>query len=78
MDLDVDENGAINENEILYLADKLVKEDRIMSLKDRRIRYIETYCEDGEALDKINKRLDTAGIILKKIEKITGKGFIYG
>jgi molybdenum cofactor cytidylyltransferase len=77
IDLDVDENGMITENEILYLADKLVKGDRIMPLEERRAQYMSVYNENTEAQDKINKRFDTAGKILQKIKRISGKGLIY-
>ncbi|NLO25197.1 MAG: NTP transferase domain-containing protein [Clostridiales bacterium] len=78
MDLDVDEDGSITENEVLYLADKLVNGDRIMPLKERRTRYLEAYCGNLEALDRINKRFDAAEKVVKKIERITGRGFVYG
>ncbi len=77
MDLDVDEDSSITENEILYLADKLVNEDKIVSLKDRRTQYLEAFCGNSQALDKINKRFDAAEKIVKKIERITGRGFMY-
>ncbi|MGI6702778.1 MAG: hypothetical protein ACOX42_01885 [Clostridia bacterium] len=78
MDLDVDEDGSITENEILYLADKLVNEDKIMPLKTGEPDTWKHFVGITEALDKINKRFDAAEKIVKKIERITGRGFMYG
>ncbi|MFZ5969222.1 MAG: DVU_1551 family NTP transferase [Bacillota bacterium] len=77
-DIDVDENKKITENEILYLADKLVKEDQFMLLEERLQQYLKAYRDDLEALRKIKKRYDAAEKIMKKIEKISGKGIMYG
>ncbi|HOE57819.1 MAG TPA: NTP transferase domain-containing protein [Bacillota bacterium] len=78
IDIDVDEKGEITENEVLYLADKLVSGTKTMSLKDRREQSVKAFGGDTEILDKINKRFDDAARIIKKIEKTTGKGLIYG
>jgi molybdenum cofactor cytidylyltransferase len=78
MDIEVDINGKITENEILYLADKLVKEDRIMPLKERLELSLKACNGDDHAWGKINNRFEAADKIIKKIEKMTGKGFIYG
>jgi molybdenum cofactor cytidylyltransferase len=77
MDIEVDENGKITENEILYLADKLVKEDRILPLKQRLEMSLKAFNGDNQAWEKINNRFAAADKIIKKIEKMTGKGFIY-
>lgn len=78
IDIEVDDNGKINENEILYLADKLVKEDRIVSLEER-FKLSETKSSnDPQALLKMKNRFEAAAAIIKKIERATGKGFSYG
>lgn len=77
IDLDVDENGIITENEVLYLADKLVKEDKIMSLNDRCEQCLMTFAGDAKALYKINKRFDAAEKILRKAERISGRCLAY-
>jgi len=78
MDIDVDENGKVTENEILYLSDKLVKDDKIIPIKERMKQCIDAYRYDAEAQRKILCRFENAEKIIKKIEKITGKGFTYG
>jgi len=78
IDIAVNEKGRITENEILYLADKLVKEDSIMPLESRFRQYMNAYGDNLEALEKIKNRYDAAEKIIKKLENSTGKGFIYG
>ncbi len=76
-DLEVDENGEITENEILYLADKLVSGDKTISLEGRRELSIKAFGGSNEILDKINKRFDAAVAVVKKFEEIAGKGIIH-
>jgi putative nucleotidyltransferase with HDIG domain len=78
MEIEVDENSKIIENEILYLADKLVKEDRLVPLKERRELSLKAYNIDDSVFKKITSRFEAADQIIRKIEKMTGTGFIYG
>lgn len=50
MDIAVDEQERITENEILYLADKLVREDKIVPLEIRLQQHMELYRGDTEVL----------------------------
>lgn len=77
-DIEVDDQERIIESEILYLADKLVKEDKVISLNQRFNSSFDKYKDSPEALSKIKNRRDAAYKIIKKIEAATGKGFIYG
>ncbi|MEA4926539.1 MAG: NTP transferase domain-containing protein [Syntrophomonadaceae bacterium] len=77
-DIEVDGQGGITESEILYLADKLVQEDKVISLNQRFNHSLHKYEDSPEALNKIKNRKDAAYKIIKKIEAATGKGFIYG
>lgn len=77
MDIDVCDKEPITENEILYLADKLVKEDGICRLDERFQQAIKKVGDNTQAIEKINKRWLSAKSIIKKIERITGKGFTY-
>ncbi|WHH58654.1 DVU_1551 family NTP transferase [Petroclostridium sp. X23] len=77
-DIKVDEDDMITENEILYLADKLVKEDKVVALKDRFALALKAYGDHPEVLMKIKNRWDAANKIIRKIEKRTGRGFHYG
>lgn len=78
MDIVVNEATDISENEILYLADKLVKEDKVCSLDERFSQPLKDNANNPQAVNKIMGRLNSAKEIIKKIEKLTGKGFIYG
>jgi putative nucleotidyltransferase with HDIG domain len=78
MEIEVAEIDKITENEILYLADKLVKEDRIMPLQERLELSLKAFNCDDHAYKKITGRFEAADKIIRKIEKMTQKGFIYG
>lgn len=78
MDIEVNDDGKVTESEILYLADKLVKEDKLISLEERFQPSFKKYHHNPEVLSKIENRRDAAYKIIKKIEALTGKGFIYG
>ncbi len=58
------------EKEIVYLADKLVSEDRIISLRDRFAVPLETYKNDHVAIGSITQRLNNAAMIQRKIEDL--------
>lgn len=77
-DIKVKEEEAITEAEILYLADKLVKEDKLVSIEQRFNYSLHKYKDSPEALMKIVNRRDAAYKIIEKIETITGTGFVYG
>jgi len=77
MDIRVDENQDITPNEILYLADKLVKEDRIVPLKIRMEETMELYGGNKEAMDNIQNRYKMAEKIMKKLKINNGKMPIY-
>lgn len=76
--IEVDDEGEITESEILYLADKLVREDRMISLVERFDSARKKYRNDPEALSNIEHRRDAAYKIIQKIESVTHTGFIYG
>lgn len=78
MDITVDEQERITENEILYLADKLVREDKIVPLEIRLQQHMELYRGDTEVLAKIENRYDMAKKIIEKIKEINGEKLIYG
>ena len=69
MNIIVDENGPLNENELLYLADKLVHEDRTVSLQDRFCHSIRKFKENPKAAEKIKARWEMAEKIMEKIKK---------
>ncbi|MBI6872522.1 DVU_1551 family NTP transferase [Clostridium aciditolerans] len=77
MDIKVGEKENITENEILYLADKLVKEDKVMPLECRFDRCLLKHKNDFEAEDKIKQRYIEAKKVISKIEAVIGKSFDY-
>lgn len=77
MDIEVNENDEINENEILYLSDKLVEEDRCVLLKERFDRSFLKYNNNLEAQRKMKKRLRDAEKIVNKVENAVGKKIEY-
>jgi hypothetical protein len=76
-DIEVNEDADITENEILFLADKLVKEDKIVSIEERFREPLVKFSDKPDVLDNIMKRRDAAYKIVNKIEKIIGKGILW-
>lgn len=77
-DIEVGEKGGITESEILYLADKLVREDRRISIEERFGNSLDKFKDNPEAMRKIENRRTAAYKIVKKIEAATGREFIGG
>jgi len=78
MDIEVNVNAPLNENELLFLADKLVSEDEACGF-EKRFEKAFLKCEGNlEAQKNIMKRLNATKMIIKKIENLTGKVFHYG
>lgn len=77
MDINVNEKENITENEILYLADKLVKEDKVINLDCRFDHCLLKHKNDSDAGNKIKKRYIDAKKIINKIECVIGKCFNY-
>jgi len=63
----------INGAEVLYLADKLVSGNTIVSLTNRFQKALEKYGHDPEIKKRIEKRLQNAVMIKKKIEAVIGR-----
>lgn len=78
MDITVDENEKLSEAELLFLADKLVGEDKVCGLEKRFERVLKKCEGNAEALKYIKLRLQAAKSIVKKIETLTKKAFLYG
>ncbi|AFA49464.1 DVU_1551 family NTP transferase [Acetobacterium woodii] len=74
MDITVNDEQPITESEILYLSDKMVKEDQPMPLNCRKSEVLKVHQEQPEILKKINNRYQNAEMIAQKIETISGKG----
>ena len=78
MDIVVDENAPLNENELLFLADKLLSEDEVCGFEERFARAFQKCAGNLDAQKNIMKRLNATKMIVKKIENLTGKVFSYG
>lgn len=78
MDIEVCANEPVTEKEILYLADKLVKGERVCRIDERFRQDLKVKGNNPEAVEKIFKRWQAVKTITKKIECVTGKGFTHG
>jgi putative nucleotidyltransferase with HDIG domain len=73
MDITVDETLPVTEAEIVYLADKLISDDRrVGRLAERFRKKMRLHEKDPKALAAIQHRLDNAQRIQAKIEHMTG------
>jgi molybdenum cofactor cytidylyltransferase len=70
-DIQVDEQ-SITETEVLYLADKFIAGDRLVTLKERFCRALEKFGDQPEALAAIDKRLKDAQLIQGRMEEALG------
>jgi CTP:molybdopterin cytidylyltransferase MocA/HD superfamily phosphodiesterase len=73
MDLVVNESRPVSAAEVLYLADKLVKEDRPVSLEQRFAARIERHSGEPIILKRIVSRQETALTIKRRLEATLGK-----
>jgi CTP:molybdopterin cytidylyltransferase MocA len=73
MDLTVTEGQPIGEAEVVFLADKLVQEDRWVGLADRFRRRLDVSPANSPAHDSARRRLETARKIAKRIETVIGR-----
>jgi len=72
MDLPLPRQTTIDAAEVLYLADKLVLEDRRVPLMERFSNVRERFAETPEIAAKIAGRLETARTIETRLEQILG------
>lgn len=70
MDIYLNPDEPLTEKEIVYLADKLVKEDQIISLQYRFAGLLEQNKNDQVVFSKIRQRLSNAESILARIEHL--------
>lgn len=72
MDISPGDPSSVSEAEVLYLADKLVLEERIVSLEERFAAARRRHAGDPEAASLIERRYAGAVAIREKIGAITG------
>jgi CTP:molybdopterin cytidylyltransferase MocA len=73
MDIAIEDGSPISEKEIVFLADKLVEESRIVALEPRFNTKMKQYASDPDVLSIIKGRLDNALKIKHRLERLTGK-----
>jgi len=71
-DLALWDGASVDEAAVVYLADKLVKQDQIVSLRDKFQNSLERFAEDPAAQSAIRRRLATAQSIAKLLEQLLG------
>jgi molybdenum cofactor cytidylyltransferase len=75
MVISINENDAICEKEIVYLADKMMSGDRLVSVEERFRERMESSAEDAIVHDAVIGRLRNAQLIRKRVENFLGKPF---
>ncbi len=73
MDIAIVEDGPVSESEVVYLADKLVQGDQVVSLKERFRTGRERFAHDSDIREAVENRLEIAIRIQERIEKTIGK-----
>ena len=72
IDIPLPGTSQIDEAAVVYLADKLLKTDKIVSLEERYRPGMERYHHNQEIRQSIKKKLDNAKTIKNQIEKKIG------
>jgi putative nucleotidyltransferase with HDIG domain len=72
-DINLFEDGYLTEVEIVYLADKLVKEDRVVSLKERFQGTKKRFAHNPEIMLRVLTRQQNAMAIEQRIKSILGR-----
>jgi putative nucleotidyltransferase with HDIG domain len=73
VDLDMGADITVNETSLLYLTDKIVQGDGVISLDARRSAMLEKHSHDASIQRRITTRLDTAKRIQSKVEDTVGR-----
>jgi molybdenum cofactor cytidylyltransferase len=72
MDIRVEQITEISEKEVVYLADKLIKEDQFVGIEARFKGSIERFAQEPKILQSVLERLKSAHSIQIKIEEVIG------
>lgn len=73
MDLESREGRPVNEAEVLFLADKLLKGDRRVTLEDRFEATLARFRDNPEARSAALRRLDRAMAVKRRVESAVGR-----
>lgn len=77
MDIEPGDERSVNEAEILYLADKMVLEDRVVPLAERFAVAMRRFGTNPEAARRISGRHRNAAAIKEKITALTGMKILH-
>lgn len=66
-------NGTLTESDLIYLADKLVQDDRLVTLEDHFSKSAAKFVDNPEILRSIENRLRTAQLIQQTVERVMGQ-----
>lgn len=66
-------DDEIDEASLLYLADRMVQDDQVVSLDMRRSAMMEKYARNGPIRRRISERFQAAETILARIEAVVGR-----
>ncbi len=72
VDIRLDLRGPVTEEEVVYLADKLVKEDRVVGLEERYRSACERFAQESAVLALIDRRFENARLIKARVEQAVG------
>jgi hypothetical protein len=72
MDMTLDEGEPISETEVVFLADKLVREDRFVGLAERFRPRLDDHLADPLAHESARRKFETARIMAERIETVIG------
>lgn len=66
-------NGEIREEEIVYIADKMAKQDQLITIEERFGEKLQLFKNNPEALQAANRRFTQAKTVAKRVEQAMGK-----
>jgi putative nucleotidyltransferase with HDIG domain len=73
MDMKTSPHEPLDEAQLVYLADRLVQNDRLVSLGSRLVRSVDRHGSDIQAREAIIHRFQIARWIQEKIERLTNR-----
>lgn len=77
-DIKVDtQNPVIDEASIIYLADKVTKGEKLISIEQRFAKAREKFAQDKQVLHNIEKRMDNAIYLKRIVEDLLGQHDLY-
>lgn len=72
-DIECSSHAPISSSEVLYLADKLVKGNKVVTISERFQSALDKFGHDPEIKQNIEKRMEHARIIMNKLENAIGQ-----